>query len=258
MDVVEADLEDRPRRSELALKASERAHQQRLAALTEDLTEELTTAGVTISDQSLPAHDGDARSLDRLRPNPEDEPRTELSAEDHASCPGHGAWIETDHHDEQGNQIPVAVYGCADFLAHGHALSYAPAGRADFTPVPTSTGTSDDDESSDDEQAAEQADEVAVARAAQAAAELERRKAAIIRKWVIQNNKDWDASATPRRQWLAALVQRSTAPKGARMLLPLPHGRRTKLTEELLGYDVDVSWWVTPDAYEKVYRALKQ
>ena len=30
-----------------------------------------------------------------------------------------------------------------------------------------------------------------------------------------------------------------------RMLLPVPMGRRTPLTEELLTYDVDVSWWVT-------------
>jgi hypothetical protein len=42
-----------------------------------------------------------------------------------------------------------------------------------------------------------------------------------------------------------------------------PMGRRTELTEELLRYDVDVSWWVTPDAYarghyEKLYRALQQ
>jgi hypothetical protein len=41
-----------------------------------------------------------------------------------------------------------------------------------------------------------------------------------------------------------------------------PMGRRTELTEELLRYDVDVSWWVTPDAYErsyyhKLYRALR-
>ncbi|WP_103355939.1 hypothetical protein [Amycolatopsis sp. CA-128772] len=202
-------------------KRAERADKQRLAALTEDLTEELTAAGVAIFDESLPGHDGDARSLDRLRPTPEDEPHTELTVEDHASCPGHGAWIETDHHDEQGNQIPVAVYGCADFLAHGHALSYALAGRADFTPVPTSPGTSDDDESSDDEDAAEQADEVTAARAAHAAAELERQKARIIRKWVIKNNKDWDASAAPRREWLAGLVQRKTAPQGAQLFLAL-------------------------------------
>jgi hypothetical protein len=41
-----------------------------------------------------------------------------------------------------------------------------------------------------------------------------------------------------------------------------PMGRRTELTEELLAYDVDVSWWVTPDAYERghyqtLYRALR-
>jgi hypothetical protein len=40
-----------------------------------------------------------------------------------------------------------------------------------------------------------------------------------------------------------------------------PMGRRTELSEELLRHDVDVSWWVTPDAYErgyyeKLYRAL--
>jgi hypothetical protein len=41
-----------------------------------------------------------------------------------------------------------------------------------------------------------------------------------------------------------------------------PMGRRTRLTEELLSYDVDVSWWVISTAYEegyytKLYRALK-
>jgi hypothetical protein len=41
-----------------------------------------------------------------------------------------------------------------------------------------------------------------------------------------------------------------------------PMGRRTELDEELLNYDVDVSWWVTPAAYEdgyyeKLYRALR-
>jgi hypothetical protein len=41
-----------------------------------------------------------------------------------------------------------------------------------------------------------------------------------------------------------------------------PMGRRTDLTEELLDYDVDVSWWVTPTAYEdghyrKLHDALR-
>jgi hypothetical protein len=41
-----------------------------------------------------------------------------------------------------------------------------------------------------------------------------------------------------------------------------PLGRRTELSEALLNYDVDVSWWVTPTAYErgdydKLYAALR-
>jgi hypothetical protein len=41
-----------------------------------------------------------------------------------------------------------------------------------------------------------------------------------------------------------------------------PMGRRTELSESLLGHDVDISWWVTPDAYERghyrtLYRALR-
>jgi hypothetical protein len=41
-----------------------------------------------------------------------------------------------------------------------------------------------------------------------------------------------------------------------------PMGRRTRLSEELLDRDVDVSWWVTPEAYargdyQKLYRALR-
>ena len=42
-----------------------------------------------------------------------------------------------------------------------------------------------------------------------------------------------------------------------------PMGRRTTLSEDLLVHDVDVSWWVTPEAYERgryeqLYRALRQ
>lgn len=32
-----------------------------------------------------------------------------------------------------------------------------------------------------------------------------------------------------------------------------PMGRRTQLNENLLRYDVDVSWWVTPSAFEAGY-----
>jgi hypothetical protein len=41
-----------------------------------------------------------------------------------------------------------------------------------------------------------------------------------------------------------------------------PMGRRTELSERLLAHDVDVSWWVTPEAYERgcyvrLYRGLQ-
>jgi hypothetical protein len=42
-----------------------------------------------------------------------------------------------------------------------------------------------------------------------------------------------------------------------------PIGGRTPLSDELISYDVDVSWWVTPDAfaadyYIKLYHALRR
>jgi hypothetical protein len=42
-----------------------------------------------------------------------------------------------------------------------------------------------------------------------------------------------------------------------------PMGRRVELTSELVSCDVDVSWWVVPDAYEtgyyaKLYHALRR
>ncbi len=42
-----------------------------------------------------------------------------------------------------------------------------------------------------------------------------------------------------------------------------PLGKRTPLSEELMRHDVDVSWWVTPSAYErgyyeKLFSALKR
>jgi hypothetical protein len=42
-----------------------------------------------------------------------------------------------------------------------------------------------------------------------------------------------------------------------------PVGRRTPLTEQRLAHDVDVSWWVTPAAYDRghyvaLYRALQR
>jgi hypothetical protein len=42
-----------------------------------------------------------------------------------------------------------------------------------------------------------------------------------------------------------------------------PMGRRTRLTADRLDYDIDVSWWITPEAfdrgyYTKLYHALRK
>jgi hypothetical protein len=57
-----------------------------------------------------------------------------------------------------------------------------------------------------------------------------------------------------------AVYDRSGTYLGCCYLYPL--GRRTELSEALLDYDVDVSWWVTPAAYERgdyarLYAALR-
>jgi len=57
-----------------------------------------------------------------------------------------------------------------------------------------------------------------------------------------------------------AVYDRDGAYLGCAYLYPM--GRRTPLSDALLGNDVDVSWWVTPDAYARgeyatLYRALR-
>ncbi len=110
----------------------------------------------------------------------------------------------------------MAVYGCADFRAHGHALSHAPDGRVDLTPRTASTPDTGDSGSAD---AAGEESDLAAAPAALAADDRARTEARIIRRWVRKNNELIDASEKPRRAWLAEFVLRKTAPKGAQLFL---------------------------------------
>lgn len=202
-------------------KRAVRAEDERVRELTDQLAQKLTEAGAAILTPEVSEASGDARPLDRLRPSPADEPYTPLTAEDHAACPGHAAWIEQDYDDKE-NRIVVAVYGCSAFRAHGHALSDAPAGRADVTPDLTVVPTG----------STEVAREAAAAAAIESAAaeDRARRAAAILRKWVIENNKLWDASVKVRRTWLAGFVKRAKAPTGAQVFLAL---RKAKGGHEL-------------------------
>ncbi|OXM47505.1 hypothetical protein CFP75_23770 [Amycolatopsis alba DSM 44262] len=181
------------------------AEAERVRALTEQLTRELVDAKVTILDDTIDADTGPARSLDRLRLTPDSEPGSEITIEQHSSCPGHAAWLYEDY--QEGRTVIAARYGCADFLEHDHALSEAPAGRSDFTPYAT------DDEDEADVAAFD------VARAAHAAAEWQRRANSIRYNWVRDSNEKWDGSSEKRHKWLAGFAAKSAALKGAQVFL---------------------------------------
>jgi ParB family transcriptional regulator, chromosome partitioning protein len=227
-------------------KRNDRAEAERFDQLRTALVEQLTAAGVALLDDEVPTWTGLARSLDRLRPSEDDEPGTEFTVEAHAGCPGHGAWIEVEY-DEDDHEIPVPVYGCADYAAHGHALLYDRNAHG---------GNDPDGQQSDTE-----LDEAAE----QARAELERAKATIQRRWVRNNNKDADAALPGRRKWLAAFASRSGLPKGARRWLalrafdgdPLMHQamqRRHQLAHELLG--VPVPTWSSDCDVDELERRI--
>ncbi|MFC9249910.1 hypothetical protein [Amycolatopsis thailandensis] len=184
------------------------AEAERVRALTEQLTRELVDAKVTILDDTIDADTGPARSLDRLRLTPDSDPGSEITIEQHGSCPGHAAWLYEDYQD--GHTVIAARYGCADFLEHDHALSDAPAGRSDFTPYDTDTK---EDENEADAAAFD------AARAAHAAAEWQRRANSIKFRWVRDSNAEWDGSSEKRHEWLAEFAAKSSALKDAQVFL---------------------------------------
>lgn len=225
-------------------KRNDRAEAQRRRELEAALTEQLSAAGVRILDESVPDWTGPARPLDWLRPRAEDMPGTVLTVEDHADCPGHSAWIDVEY-DDNDREVPVAVYGCADFAAHGHALRHAWSGPVG-TPASAASGEDDLD---------------GAAALAAAEAEVQRRTASIQRRWVINNNKDADAALPGRREWLAAFSRRAGLPKGARRWLalrtfdssPVMHKameRRHPLAHELLGLPVPMRSWSSSNGTE--------
>ncbi|MBC3189469.1 ParB N-terminal domain-containing protein [Pseudonocardia sp. C8] len=153
---------------------------------------ELTAAGVTVIDRDDHRH-ADATELYRLRPNPEAPEDTALEEETHRSCPGHAAAVITVRPYGQDHQARVH-WLCLDPTAHGHAP------LRDSMRLPAGGGSDVAGESEEE-------------RAARAAAEKEAQRAE--RRRVIENNKAWASAETVRREWLAELLAKKAAPKGA-------------------------------------------
>ena len=144
----------------------------------------LEPSGVTFAGRP-----GWASHLGSLR----DPEGNDLTEETHRNCPGHAAFLELEwvrpataaendqngEDDEDGNEpVAVPVYVCVAPDANEHVCKYpAPAARP------------------------------------QAAADPDAAKAE--RRTVIQNNKEWRAAETVRRQWLTALLARKSPPQGA-------------------------------------------
>lgn len=149
----------------------------------------LSEAGVPLVDR--PNWNAVAKRLDQIA--------GDVTPEEHASCPGHAAYVEADWYgpdpddepedDAQPEESGVrcdAVYVCTDPGANGHTVlkryaSPAPAARSSGSPV--------------DDREAE-------------AKRAERRE-------VIENNKAWASASTVRTEWLRSFAARKANPRGA-------------------------------------------
>jgi ParB family chromosome partitioning protein len=173
------------------------------------LTEELTAAGVTLLDR--PAWEG--RLSYWL-----DEAGEELTAQNHAGCPGHAAWLtrqtvrapaaaelgsgigvtdpdDLDDVDEDEDEAPEAemawrqmwlpTYACTDPAGNKHQGRYSHNS------------------------------------ARKPATGKEKEAAAAERRKVLDGNKEWRAAEKVRRRWLKEFLTRTTPPDGAlRIILP--------------------------------------
>jgi ParB family chromosome partitioning protein len=144
------------------------------------LTATLTDQGVRILDRPQDLFGGKIRQLSELRASPDTEPGTELTAQAHAGCPGHAAFLSERSWGPVAERV-AAVWVCTDFQTHGHAERYTALGVSSNGRV---TGAMTE------EQKAE-------------------------RREVIANNKAWDSATTVRRDWLRSFLARQSAPKDA-------------------------------------------
>lgn len=194
---VIAELADDPSAvAALRTAASERPEQfehiaQRLrddreeARLRAKLTAALAEQGVTVIDRPDTLFGGPVRRLSELRATPDTAPGTELTAEEHAGCPGHAAFIEARGSWRPPAERVAAVWVCTDVTGHGHAERRAALGVS-ITGKVTGSMT-------------------------------EEHKAT--RREVVANNKAWDSATTVRRAWLATFLARKSAPAdGARWI----------------------------------------
>ena len=154
---------------------------------------ELTAQGITLVEVEPRRYDsGPARPLDGLRPA--DSPAgTELSAELHAQCPGHAAYVRADYYEadvvddeDQPEELELhVIYLCTDADRYGHVSRYG-------SPPPRRPGPPDDGDGD--------ADDAENAAAQWQARQDEARR--VERRELIRLNKEADAAQQVRREFL--------------------------------------------------------
>ncbi|MFE3173078.1 hypothetical protein ACFXPA_35380 [Amycolatopsis sp. NPDC059090] len=156
--------------------------------LVDAVTAEFDAADVTVLAEDSDEADAALPLID-LRPSPDSPCGTELTADEHASCPGHCVrvgrrYLRDDEEDPHGiGYVMVAPYACHNFRAHGHALRWAPDNRAD---APAENDDRD--------------------------AEVQWNRAQW--RWFRDNNKLWDGAKPKRLDWLKSFAVRPQVPTG--------------------------------------------
>lgn len=187
-----------------------------------DVLAALEAEGVKVVER--PSYD-DSKTLPLSRLHASAETRRALTLEEHATCPGHVGWVDTDwvrvdatgkpvaeperpvdDDDEQAReayreassrfrattrqvQRPCAAYGCTGWKSHAHLDLHNYGSTSSTRP-----------------KAAEMSD-------------AERAEAKTERRLVIENNKAWSSSEPVRREFLATLAKTKTPPKGTSRFL---------------------------------------
>lgn len=162
---------------------AQRLRDKRAAAAARDtVAAELAAAGVPVVPEP-PYGQRTVAKLDHLQAVDAGDAGDALSAEAHASCPGHAAFLRDRGAWGSAPEV-VAVFVCTDWRAHGHRE------RLGSPLTGLGAGSSAGGGPMSEEQKAE-------------------------RRVVVANNKAWDSARTVRQRWLTAFLARRTPPKDA-------------------------------------------
>lgn len=202
---------------------------------------ELAEAGTTVVDPV--EHEG-AMQLYQLRARPEDPQHgPAITNEEHAGCPGHAVSVDAFRHGIRDTIEVDVLTWCLDPTAHGHVPVWAPSTMP--KPSPSIEDYTDGHSTGADAGSAEVAHEVDVVdpdhaasggdrhertdvpdvddAAERAVAERARRHAEAVDRYQVALTRNRSEAAraaeTVRRNWLAGLLNRKAAPKGAALYI---------------------------------------